>query len=162
MAQTGKTGSSKQAWIIGSLVFVASGVALYFLFKEFKKTKFYLQKKLVSIYKNHPTWEVNNQIGSKANPTTQLAGIYKISGKRNAEYWIIYYPTGVFTISQRGDGGWVLKGKWNNESSIIVTDLVDGHTDVEIGDKVKGKNIEDMLSKIFVGSNISEVAVPSK
>ena len=83
MATTGKTGSSKQAWIIGSLVFVASGVALYFLFKEFKKTKFYLQKKLVSIYKNHPTWEVNNQIGSKANPTTQLAGIYKISGKIN-------------------------------------------------------------------------------
>ena len=68
----------------------------------------------------------------------------KSDGSLDFEYWLIYYNTGIVKIYLRGkDEKFILEGTWPNDTTIKIT------KGYKAGQTVKGKKINEILSKIF-------------
>jgi hypothetical protein len=120
---------------------VIGGVAYYF----YTKSDGYKQAKLDKLVKQYPGWEANNN--KKTTPIYMYAKsfkAYKPNGDLDFEAWLIYYNTGVVKIFTRGQKEQlILQGTYSNALNIKVDK---GYAK---GKSFKGKNINDLLTKIF-------------
>ena len=115
---------------------------IYLLYRRSDK---YKQDKLNSFAKKYPGWEINNK--KNTTPIEMYAKSFKAlkgDGSLDFEYWLIYYNTGIVKIYLRGkDEKFILEGTWPNDTTIKIT------KGYKVGQTVKGKTLNEMLSKIF-------------
>jgi hypothetical protein len=120
---------------------VIAGVGYYF----YTKTKAYKQAKLNKIVKQYPGWEINNN--KKTTPVFMYAKPFKAfkpNGDLDFEAWLIYYNTVILKIYTRGQKEEkILEATYKNALDISVT------SGYGKGKSFKGKNLNDLLSKIF-------------
>lgn len=125
--------------IWGSVIFAG----LYLLYR---RTDLYKQRKLNSFAKKYPGWIINDN-KKTASPFKMYQKSFKAlksDGSLDFEYWLVYYNNGIVRIYLRGkDVKFILEGTWPNDTTIKITK---GYKE---GQTVKGKTINEMLSKIF-------------
>ena len=123
---------------------ILGSVILAGLYLLYRRSGFYKQSKLNSFAKKYPGWEINNK--KDTLPITMYAKNFKATSADGSliEYWLIYYNNGEVRVYTRANPEvQVLEGTWPNDTTIKVTD------GIKSGQTIKGKTINEMLSKIF-------------
>lgn len=135
--------NNQSAKIINYLIYGSIGAAVIYLL--YRRTDAYKQRKLNSLVKQYPGWEINNN--KKTTPIFMYAKsfiAYKQDGSKDFEAWLIFYNTGVVKIYTRGTKEeLILQGTYDNAKSIKV---VKGYKESK---SFKGSTINDMLTKVF-------------
>ena len=119
-------------------------VILAGLYLLYRRSGVYKQRKLNSLAKKYPEWENNTKKGTF--PIQAYAKNFKATSANGSfiEYWLIYYNDGEVRVYTRSNPEKLISsGTWPNETTMKITE------GLKSGQTIKGKTINEMLSKIF-------------